>query len=77
MKKLFGRKEAASLLGVSVDVLDAARKSGLISYVQYVENGSIYFTEVALEEFLARSTYRAKPIHQNTTFGRKRKYAGL
>jgi len=38
MDKLITRKEAASILGISVKTLDAARTDGLISYVQYVEN---------------------------------------
>ena len=34
MDKLITRKEAASILGISVKTLDAARTDGLISYVQ-------------------------------------------
>ena len=45
MDKLITRKEAASILGISVKTLDAARTDGLISYVQYVENGCVYFTK--------------------------------
>ena len=33
MDKLITRKEAASILGISVKTLDAARTDGLISYV--------------------------------------------
>ena len=40
MEKLFTRKEAASLLHISIKTLDAARESGLLSYIQYTENGS-------------------------------------
>ena len=32
------RKEAAEMLGISLDTLDHARMEGLITYVQYVEN---------------------------------------
>ena len=39
MDKLITRKEAASILRISVKTLDAVRTDGLISYVQYVENG--------------------------------------
>lgn len=42
MEKLISRKEAAKLLGISIATLDAARNSGLISYVQYVQNGCVY-----------------------------------
>lgn len=36
MEKLFTRKEAAKILGISIATLDTARNNGLISYVQYV-----------------------------------------
>ena len=53
MDKLITRKEAASILGISVKTLDAARTDGLSSYVQYVENGCVYFTEVGIQEYIA------------------------
>ena len=43
MEKLFTRKEAAELLGISITTLDAARNNGLIAYVQYVPNGCVFF----------------------------------
>ena len=52
MDKLITRKETASILGISVKTLDAARTDGLISYVQYVENGCVYFTEVGIQEYI-------------------------
>ena len=61
MNKLISRKEAAKILGISLATLDAARNNGLISYVQYVENGCVYFTEAGLQEYIAKSTHRAKP----------------
>ena len=73
MEKLIARKEAAKLLGISIATLDAARASGLISFVQYVENGSVYFTEANLQEYIARSTHRAKPKESNTTYRTPRK----
>lgn len=45
---------------------------GLITYVQYVENGCVYFTEVGLQEYIARSTHRARPKDNNPTFRKKR-----
>ena len=44
MEKLLTRKEAARLLGISIKTLDSARNNGLVSFVQYCENGSVYFT---------------------------------
>ena len=70
MVKLLKRKEAARLLGVSIATLDAARANGQVSFVQYVENGCVYFTEQGLQEYIARFTHRAKPrvINTGTTF---------
>ena len=39
-----------------------------LSYVQYVENGCVYFTEAGLQEYIARSTHRAKPKENNITY---------
>lgn len=68
MDKLFTRKEAALSLGISLATLDAARNNGLISYVQYVPNGCVYFTETCLQEYIARCTHRAKPLVKVTTY---------
>ena len=68
MEKLFTRKEAAKLLGISLTTLDDARNSGLISYIQYVPNGCVYFTDAALQEYIAKSTRRAKPMEKRSTY---------
>lgn len=68
MNKLISRKEAAEILGISLATLDAARNNGLISYVQYVENGCVYFTEAGLQEYIAKSTHRAKPLEKRSTY---------
>ena len=56
MEKLITRKEAAKILGISLTTLDEARNSGLISYIQYVPNGCVYFTHTSLQEYIAKST---------------------
>lgn len=76
MDKLITRKEAASVLGISVKTLDAARTDGLISYVQYVENGCVYFTEVGIQEYIAKCTHRAKPMERAATYRKPRSLAG-
>ncbi len=68
MDKLITRKEAAQFLGISIATLDAARSNGQISYVQYVENGCVYFTEAGLQEYIAKSTHRAKPMERRPTY---------
>ena len=70
MDKLITRKEAASILGISVKTLDAARTDGLISYVQYVENGCVYFTEVGIQEYIAKCTHRESEELHHQAIGR-------
>ena len=72
MENLISRKNAAKILGISLDRLDQARSSGAISFVQYVENGSVYFTEEALEEYVARCTHRARPAENLPTIRKRR-----
>ena len=72
MEKLISRKEAAKILGISIATLDAARSSGLISYVQYVQNGCVYFTAARPQEDIAKCTHRAKPMEQSTTYRKPR-----
>ena len=57
-----------SILHISVKTLDAARESGLLSYIQYTENGSVFFTEQMLQEYMARSVRRARPIETRHTY---------
>ena len=73
MDKLITRKEAASILGISVKTLDAVREAGQITYVQYVENGCVYFTEAGIQEYLAKCTHRAKTVERSTTYRRPRR----
>ena len=73
MEKLINRKEAAKLLGVSLTTLDEARNSGLITYIQYVPKGCVYFTDESLQEYIAKSTHRAKQIEKRNTYRKPRK----
>lgn len=73
MEKLFTRKEAAELLGISITTLDTARNNGLISYVQYVPNGCVFFTSAGLQEYVAKCTHRAKPMEKKSTYRNVRK----
>lgn len=74
MEKLVSRKEAAKMLGISIQTLDAARNSGAIAYVQYVENGSVYFTDAAMQEYISKCTHRVKPEEKyiSTTYRKPR-----
>lgn len=68
MEKLITRKEAAKILGISLATLDMARSNGLISFVQYVPNGCVYFTDTGLQEYVAKCTHRAKPVENRATY---------
>ena len=72
MEKLFTRKEAAKILGISIATLDTARNNGLISYVQYVQNGCVYFTDANLQEYNAKCTHREKQVEKCTTYRKVR-----
>ena len=73
MEKLITRKETAKLLGIGITTLDEARRAGMISFIQYVPNGCVYFTETAIQEYLARCTSRAHPIDNVGYTYRKRR----
>lgn len=72
MEKLYTRKEAAVLLGISLATLDTARTNGAISFVQYVPNGCVYFTSEALQEYVAKCTHRAASIEKQATYRKQR-----
>ena len=76
MQNLISRKDVAEILGISVKTLDQARLNGLIAYVQFVDNGCVYFTETAIDEYIAKCTHRAKPAEKNATY-RKPRRAGV
>ena len=71
MQNLISRKDAARILGISIKTLDQARLNGTIAYVQFVENGCVYFTETAIEEYIAKCTRRAKPTEPSRSTYRK------
>lgn len=75
-KNLLREKKQREILGISIATLDAARNNGLISYVQYVQNGCVYFTSAGLQEYIAKCTHRAKPAEKNATY-RKPRRAGV
>lgn len=72
MDQVYTRKEAAQILGIGLTALDSARMKGKISYIQYAPNGSIYFTDACLKEYVARCTHKAKPEEKIETYRRPR-----
>ena len=72
MEKLITRKEAAGILGISLATLDTVRDNGLIAFIQYTENGRVFFTEAGIQEYVAKCTHRAKPQEKRTTYRKKR-----
>lgn len=72
MKKLLSRKEAAEYLSISLDRLDEARRGGEIEYIQYVENGRVFFTEEALEAYITRCTHQPRLTPSQATYRKRR-----
>ena len=73
MRLFFAFFVSVNNLGISIATLDAARNNGLISYVQYVQNGCVYFTSAGLQEYIAKCTHRAKPAEKNATYRKPRR----
>ena len=76
MDKLFTRKETAKLQGISLATLDTVRNNGQIAYIQYVDNGCVYFTEAGIQEYIARSTHRPNPKDHKATYRKQRGMSG-
>lgn len=73
MEPLYTRKQTAELLGISITTLDTARKEWQISYIQYVPNGSVYFTIAGIQEYIARHTHKPRPKETRATYRTPRK----
>lgn len=63
--ELFGM---APFITVSLLVAELFNKTATISYIQYVPNGCVYFTSAYLQEYVAKCTYRAKPVEKKATY---------
>ena len=74
MNKMYSRKEAAAMLGISVSTLDNARNAGEISYVQFVPGGCVFFTDDGLNEYIANCTHRAKRKSKSTRDNERRNH---
>ncbi|MDO4460750.1 MAG: helix-turn-helix domain-containing protein [Clostridia bacterium] len=72
METLLTRTEAAKRLKITTATLDELRRGGYITYIQYKENGKVYFTETALQEYLDKHTKKAKPTQSLLTYRRRR-----
>ncbi len=65
-KTYYTKKKQQKILGISIATLDAARNNGLISYVQYVQNGCVYFTSAGLQEYIAKMHPQSKASRKRT-----------
>lgn len=75
MNKLLTRQEAAQMLGITVSTLDIIRRSGNIEYIQYTDNGRVFFTEYGLQQFINKSTHQAISRSASSPTYRKRRRA--
>ena len=73
MVTLLTRRDAAARLSISDDTLDRLRRAGKIAFIQHTPNGKVWFTEAAIDEYLARSTHPATPaVVVRDTYRRRR-----
>ena len=49
------------ILIINENVDEAEKIKERLSYVQYVPNGCVFFTDSGLQEYVAKCTHRAKP----------------
>lgn len=71
--KLLTRKEAAEALGISLQLLDDARSTRQITYVQRRPGCKVMFREEDLEAYVARCTQPARPLHVVQTYRNRRR----
>ena len=62
----------SEFFGVTLDYLIIGKRQDVDALKKRVQDGCVYFTEVGLQEYIARSTHRARPKDNNPTFRKKR-----
>lgn len=61
MESLYTKQQAADKLGMSTDTLDRERARGAIAYIQRRPGCKVFFSDAAIQEYLARHTHPATP----------------
>ncbi len=70
---LLTRKEAATMLGMSLPTLDIERSTGRLAYIQRKPGSKVWITAEALAVYLARATHQARPeLRMSRTSYRRR-----
>lgn len=68
---LITRQELAQTMGCSLAVIDEARRTGKLAFVQLCPGGKVFFKPEHIDAWLARCTHPARPISTIPTTYRK------
>lgn len=63
MSALISRKELAESIPCDLSVIDKARASGELAYIQFKPGGRVFFKKEHIDAWLARCTHPAKPVN--------------
>ena len=71
MNDLITRQQLAEQIPCALSVIDEARASGRLAYIQLRPGGKVFFRQEHIDAWLARCTHPAKPLNAVATTYRK------
>lgn len=63
MTDLISRQQLAQMVPCSLAVIDEARRTGKLAFIQLVPGGKVLFTQAQIDAWFARCTHPARPIN--------------
>ena len=72
MSNLITRQQLAEQIPCALSVIDEARASGKLAYIQLCPGGKVFFKPEHVEAWLARCTHPAKPVNAVATYRKPR-----
>ena len=72
MTNLITRQELAEQIPCALSVIDEARASGKLAYIQLHPGGKVFFRQEHIDAGLARCTHPARPINTAATYRKPR-----
>lgn len=71
MSNLITRQQLAEQIPCALSVIDEARATGKLAYIQLRPGGKVFFKPEHVEAWLARCTHPARPVNAVATTYRK------
>lgn len=71
MADLITRQELAAQIPCALSVIDEARASGKLAFIQLRPGGKVFFKPEHIDAWLARCTHPARPVNAVATTYRK------